>query len=131
MCRYALLSQAWSQLLAIMESNVVLRKSRRSITSNKQPVEQEPQKETSKNSPGTKLKANKQPTCNTEQEPRTKKKTLKDLSMTEPTPKQARKMLNKKERKGNKIFLRFYRLLFCNSGASAWLSVGLTLASST
>ena len=114
-----------------MASNVVLWKSRHSITSNKQPVEQEPQKKVSKNSPGTKLKANKQHTCNTEQEPCTKKKTLKDLSMTEPTPKRARKMLNKKERKGNESFLHFYRLLFCNSGASTWLSVGLTLASST
>ena len=42
--------------------------------SNKQPVEQEPQKKASKNLSGTKPKANKQPTCNAEQEPRTKKK---------------------------------------------------------
>ena len=113
-----------------MASNVV-RKSRRSLTSNKQPVEQEPQKKASKNSPGTKLKANKQPTCITEQEPCTKKKPLMDLSRTEPTPKRACRILNKKERKGNEIFLHFYRLSFCNSGASAWLSVGLTLASLT
>ena len=71
-----------------MASNVV-RKSRRSLTSNKQPVEQEPRKKASKNFPGTKPKANKQPivTCNAEQEPRTKKKASKDLSTTEPAPK--------------------------------------------
>ena len=80
-----------------MASNVV-QKSRHSLTSNKQPVEQEPQKKVSKNFPGTKLKINKQPTCNAEKEPRTKKKASKDLSTTEPAPKRACKMLNKKER---------------------------------
>ena len=77
-----------------MASNVV-QKSRHSLTSNKQPVEQEPRKKASKNFPGTKPKANKQPTCNAEQEPCTKKKASKDLSTTEPAPKQARIMLNK------------------------------------
>ena len=67
----------------------VEQKSRRNFTSNKQPVEQEPQKKASKNFPRTKPKANKQPTCNAKQEPRTKKKASKDLSMTEPATKQA------------------------------------------
>ena len=51
-----------------MASNVV-QKSRRSLMLNKQPVEQETQKEVSKNLPGTKLKANMPPSCNAEQEP--------------------------------------------------------------
>ena len=80
-----------------MVSNVV-QKSRCNLTSNKQPVEQEPQKKASKNLPGTKPKVNKQLTCNAEQELRTKKKASKDLSTTEPAPKRALKMLNKKER---------------------------------
>ena len=69
-----------------MASNVV-QKSRHSLTSNKQPVEQKPRKKASKNFPGTKPKANKQPVCNSEQEPRTKNKMSKGLSMTEPAPK--------------------------------------------
>ena len=60
-----------------MASNVV-QKSRRSLTSNKQPVDQEPRKKVSKNFPGTKPKANKQPFCNAEQEPGTKKKASMD-----------------------------------------------------
>ena len=81
-----------------MASNV-LQKSRHSLTLNKQPVEQEPRKKVSKNFPGTKPKANKQPTCNAEQEPRTKKKASKDLSMTKPASKQTRKShFNRKER---------------------------------
>ena len=74
----------------------VVQKSRRNLTSNKQPVEQETRKKASKNFSRTKPKANKQPTCNAKQEPHTKKKASKDLSMTEPAPKQACKMLNKK-----------------------------------
>ena len=79
-----------------MASNVSVRKSRGGLKWNKQPVEQEVQKKVSKNLPATKPKANKQPS---EQEPRRKKKASKDLSMTEPAPKRARKTLNKKERK--------------------------------
>ena len=45
-----------------------------------------------------KPKANKQPTSNSEQEPRRKKKASKDLSTTEPAPQRARKTLSK-ERK--------------------------------
>ena len=82
-----------------MASNVSVRKSRGGLKWNKQPVEQEVQRKVSKNLPATKLKANKQPTCNSEQEPRRKKKASKDLSTTEPAPKRAHKMLNKKERK--------------------------------
>ena len=81
-----------------MASNVV-RKSRGGLKWNKQPVEQEIQKKVSKNLPVTKPKVNKQPTCNTEQEPQRKKKATKDLSTTEPALKRARKTLNKKERK--------------------------------
>ena len=81
-----------------MASNVV-RKSRGGLKWNKQPVEQEVQKKVSKNLPATKPKANKQPTCNSEQEPQRKKKVSKDLLTTEPAPKRARKTLNKKERK--------------------------------
>ena len=83
-----------------MASNVSVQKSRGGgLKWNKQPVEQEVQKKVSKNLPATKLKVNKQPTCNSEQEPRRKKKASKDLSTTEPAPKRARKTLNKKERK--------------------------------
>ena len=46
--------------------------------------------------PATKPKANKQPACNSEQEPRRKKKVSTDLSTTEPAPKRARKTLRKK-----------------------------------
>ena len=88
-----------------MASNVV-QKSRCSLTLNKQPVEQETRKKASKNFPGTKPKANKQPTCNVEQEPRTKKKASKDLSTTEPAPKRAHKTLNKKERKDLSEYLK-------------------------
>ena len=84
----------------------VVPKSRSSFTSNKKPVEQEPWKKVSKNFPGTKPKTNKQPTCNAEQEPRKKKKASKDLSMTEPAPKRARKTLNKKERKDLSEYLK-------------------------
>ena len=62
-----LLSFAHDELLAVMVSNVV-RKLRHSLMSNKQPVEQEPQKRASKNLPGTKPKSNKQLACNAEQE---------------------------------------------------------------
>ena len=58
----------------------VVQKSRRNLTSNKQPVEQEPRKKASKNFPRTNPKANKWPTCNAKQEPHTKKKASKDLS---------------------------------------------------
>ena len=56
----------------------VVRKLRRSLTSNKQPVEQEPRRKVLKNFPGTKPKANKQPFCNAEREPGTKKKASMD-----------------------------------------------------
>ena len=83
-----------------MASNVSVRKSRGGLKWNKQPVEQEVQKKVSKNLPATKWPtANKQPTCNSEQEPRTKKKESKDLSTTEPVPKRARITLKKKGRK--------------------------------
>ena len=77
----------------------VVRKSRGGLKWKKQPVEQEVQKKVSMNLSATKPKANKQPTCNSEQETRRKKIASKDLSTTEPAPKRARKMLNKKERK--------------------------------
>ena len=51
-----------------MASNVV-RKSRGGFKWKKQPVEQEVQKKVSMNLPVTKPKANKQPTCDSEQEP--------------------------------------------------------------
>ena len=50
-----------------MASNVSVRKSRGGLKWNKQPVEQEVQKKVSKNLPATKRKANKQPTCYSEQ----------------------------------------------------------------
>ena len=81
-----------------MASNVE-RKSRGGLKWKKQPVEQEVQKKVSMNLPATKPKANKQPTCNSEQELQRKKKASKDLSTTEPAPKRACKTLNKKERK--------------------------------
>ena len=60
-----------------MASNVSVRKSRGGLKWNKQPVEQEIQKKVSKNLPATKLKANKQPTRNSKQEPRRKKESVK------------------------------------------------------